>query len=232
MAKDHFGCSTYRSKGTCGNDVTIKRQNIEARVLAALQSRMLTPELVEHFVRTFEAEVTRRQREANSTQSRLQSQLAAVVRKLEGVLRAIENGAWNDSLKQRLDALEAEKRQVQDQLAATAALDNTVRLHPNAAALYATKVANLQASLNDETIRSEAAESLASLIDKVVLTPDASAPDGLTAELYGDLATILNLASSTGRMPGKSAALGAKKNPREAGASEGLYRWLRGPDLN
>ena len=50
----------------------------------------------------------------------------------------------------------------------------------------------------------------------------------LAIELFGDLATILNLASSTGRMPGKSAALGAKKNPQEAGASEGLLSVVAG----
>lgn len=104
-------------------------------MLTALQSRLLTPELVEHFVRTFEAEVTRRQREAAGTEARAKDQFSAVNRKLGGVLRAIENGAWNDSLKRRLE----------EQLNAAAKLDTSVRLHPNAAALYAAKVAELQA---------------------------------------------------------------------------------------
>jgi hypothetical protein len=199
---------------------------ITARVLAALQSRMLTPELVEHFVQTFEAEVTRQQREASNTQTRLQSQLSVIQRKLEGVLRAIEDGAWNDSLKQRLDALEAEKRQLQDQLTATAAPDNTVRLHPNAAALYAAKVANLQASLNDETIRAEAAESLGKLIEKVVLTPDAGAPDGLAAELHGDLAMILALATSPDSA--KLSGISSSKNPRSRSVPGGLLSVVAG----
>ena len=33
------------------------------------------------------------------------------------------------------------------------------------------------------------------LIEKVVLTPDASAPDGLQVNLFGDLATIFAMAS-------------------------------------
>ena len=56
------------------------------RVLSALQSKMLTPELVSHFVTSFEEEITRQQRESACTQARLQSQLSAVERKLEGVL--------------------------------------------------------------------------------------------------------------------------------------------------
>jgi hypothetical protein len=58
----------------------------------------------------------------------------SVNRKLEGVLRAIENGVWNDSLKQWLNELEAQKQQLQDQLDTAAKLDTGVRLHPNAAA--------------------------------------------------------------------------------------------------
>ncbi|MCB5946115.1 hypothetical protein LI953_15335, partial [Acidocella sp. KAb 2-4] len=126
-------------------------------------------------------------------------------------MRAIENGAWNDSLKQRLDELEAEKRHVQEQLAAADAPTPTVRLHPNAAALYAAKVADLQASLNEETIRAEAADALSGLIEKVVLTPDATAPDGLRAELHGDLAAILHLATAADG--DKLSWISSSKNP-------------------
>ena len=101
-------------------------------------------------------------------------------------------------------------------------------LHPNAAALYAVKVAELQAAMDQPDIRVEAMEMLRTLIERIVLTPDESAANGLAIELFGDLATILNLASSTGRMPGKSAALGAKKNPQEACASEGLLSLVAG----
>ena len=97
-------------------------------MLGALQNRMLTPELVEHFVKTFEEEVSRRHKESGRTKARLESQMAEVQRKLEGVLRAIENGAWNVSLKQRLDALEAEKQQLHDQLAAKTEPDTKVRI--------------------------------------------------------------------------------------------------------
>ena len=74
--------------------------------------------------------------------------------------------------------------------------------------------------MDQPDIRVEAMEVLRTLTERLVLTPDETSPNGLAIELFGDPATIMNLASSTGQMPGKSAALGAKKNPREAGASE------------
>jgi site-specific DNA recombinase len=221
LAQDRNGCANRRSKGTCGNARTINRRQIEDRVLAALQSRMLTPDLVAHFIKTFETEMIRHQRESGATTARLRTQLSSVERRLQGALQAIENGAWNDSLNQRLNELEAEKRQLQAQLTSTDTSHNTVRLHPNAAALYAAKVADLQAALNDAAIRAEAAEAIGGLIEKVVLTPDDTAPDGLAAELHGDLAMILNLAAS-------SAGSANTKNPRTNVVSEGLLSVVAG----
>ena len=66
-----------------------------------------------------------------------------------------------------------------------------IRLIPNAADLYRAKVADLEASLNAPQIKAEASDALRAPIDKVVLTPAPDAPDGLRAELHGDLADIL-----------------------------------------
>ena len=89
-------------------------------------------------------------------------------------------------------------------------------LHPNAAELSRAKVADLEASLNAPEIRLEAAEALRSLISRIVLTPDAAAPDGLAAELHGDLATILQLAAERqGGDRGLRRAVGATTNPPE-----------------
>jgi hypothetical protein len=47
----------------------------------------------------------------------------------------------------------------------------------NAAEIYRRKVADLELALNDDSIKAEAGEILRSLIDRVVLTPAADAPD-------------------------------------------------------
>jgi site-specific DNA recombinase len=58
-----------------------------------------------------------------------------------------------------------------------------IRLRPNAADTYRAKVADLEASLHAPEIRAEASYALRVLIECVVLTLDADAPDGLRAEL-------------------------------------------------
>jgi len=108
----------------------------------------LTPKLVATFIKNFHEELNRLQREAGDAQIRLKDQLAAVDRKHEGVMRAIENGAWNDSIQKRLNELEAQQTVLREQLKLTANSNPVVRLHPNAAALYASKVANLHAEFD------------------------------------------------------------------------------------
>jgi site-specific DNA recombinase len=213
--KDRYGCATRRGKGTCTNDRTIMRERIEARVLDALRERMLTPELVEEFVLTFNAEITKAQHRAVTDQASVAKELDKVERRLAGVLRAIEDGAWNETLRNRLTELEKDKAVLTIKMQAAEAPAPQVHLHPNAAGLYRDKVANLQASLNAPDIRLEAAAALRELIEKVVLTPDPDAPDGLRAELHGDLAVLLSLSepepparrqarSGAGRQPGTS----------------------------
>ena len=184
--------------------------------------------LVATFITTFQAEVARLHRESAHTQARLKDQLAAADRKHESVMRAIENGAWNDSIKKRLNEMEAQQAALREQLQAAANPDPVVRLHPNASALYAAKVADLQAALNHPDIRVEAMEALQTLIERIVLTPNENAPDKLAIELHGDLATILNLASAAATPLGKSAGSADEQNPRSRSVPEGLLSVVAG----
>ena len=109
------------------------------------------------------------------------------------MLRAIEDEAWSEALRKRLNELETRKEALQKQREDLGGPAPEIRLHPNAADIYRAKVADLEASLNAPEIRAEASDALRALIDRVVLTPNADAPDGLRAELYGDLAEILRL---------------------------------------
>ena len=98
IGRDRYGCATRRCKGTCDNGVTIRRPVIESRVLGGLRDHMLAPDLVAEFVRAFAEEMAAAHRDAAGVSQRLKSELVDVERRLDGVLRAIENGAWSDAL--------------------------------------------------------------------------------------------------------------------------------------
>jgi site-specific DNA recombinase len=100
-----------------------------------------------------------------------------------------------------------------------------IRIHPNMAEIYRLKVAELEVALNDDSIKAEAGDILRSLIDRVVLSPVANAPDGIEAQLHGDLAAILALSNDDGRkqkLPAEGAA--GSLLSVVAGARNHLYR--------
>ena len=107
-------------------------------------------------------------------------------------MTAITQGMFHPSMKARMDALEADRIRLIQQLDEMPDPE-PVALHPSLADTYARKVANLVSALNAEGTREEAAEILRSLIDKIVLIPDTTAPNGHAIELYGELGAILSL---------------------------------------
>lgn len=195
VAKDRYGCAGRRSKGTCGNSQTISRQAVEARVLGGLKDKLFAPELVAEFVRSFQEELNAKRRTAMQRQDELRRELDGIERKMAGVLKAIEDGMYSSVLKERMRELETRKAELATALVAQPE-PSPVKLHPNLSELYRRKVGELEIALNDESIKAEASDLLRSLIDKVVLTPTVDAPNGLTAELHGDLAAILSVCNS------------------------------------
>ena len=112
-----FGCSTARNKGTCGNLLTIRRDLLEATVLDALHHRLMDPELYAVFVAEFTAEWNRLQADAGADLAAKRSELAEVRRRIEGLIRAIEAGLYEPSMKARMQALERRREALEAELA-------------------------------------------------------------------------------------------------------------------
>lgn len=69
-------------------------------------------------------------------------------------------------------------------------------LHPNMAGYYRQQVTKLRDELNDEAHRTEAADILRTLIDRIELRPiTVKGRTTLSIDLHGELAGILSLAS-------------------------------------
>jgi SPX domain protein involved in polyphosphate accumulation len=99
----------------------------------------MAPELVAAFVDEFNAELRRRAGDAEAEHAAAQRALADVERKIAGIVKAIEDGAYNPTLKERLTTLEHEKTAASAKLAA-AGPKPVVRLHAGLSALYRKKI--------------------------------------------------------------------------------------------
>jgi DNA invertase Pin-like site-specific DNA recombinase len=208
VAQDRYGCATRRGKGICDNSRTIQRQSIERRVLGALTSTLVRPEVIAEALEKVQEDLAASQKNKLNRHLALKRELNGIADKIEGVMQAIERGAWNKSVGERLDRLQARQEEIEAELRLVQAPAPVPRLTEQGIALYREKVADLEASLNDARVKQEAGEALRSLIEKIVLTPDSDALDGLSAELHGDLATILSLAE-----PAPTARAAHKKAP-------------------
>ncbi len=205
-AQDRYGCATRRAKGTCSNHTTILRREIEERVLSALKNRLLTPELTKTFIAAFHDEV-RRLKAERSTRSTVATQRLKETRgKIARILTAIEDGFYDSNMNERIAELRATEVELERDLANTP--DTNVAPHPNLAELYARKIDELTATLNDPTLRGEASEAIRGLIHKIVLTPRVD-DSGLDAEVYGDLAQILALSDAGTQIHEHPAAVAA-----------------------
>ena len=190
MGKDRYGCAGRRSTGTCMNSRTVTRQEIEARVLCGLKTRLLAPELVHAFVDAFrhEVEVQRADRAAQHQQRA--KDLAAVERKIAGLLKAVEDGMYHPSMKERLTALEVERERLLAGGEEEPPCAPEILLHPSLAELYRRRVEELEQVVADAEAGPEAMELIRSMIDRVVLTPSPSGR-GVDARLFGALAGVL-----------------------------------------
>ena len=190
IGADHLACSKARRMGTCENRRSIRRGVLEALLLDALKHQLMTPDLAAEFINEFHREVNRRRHGAELARMAAQSELAVVSRKLGGLIDAIADGFRATGLQQRLEALEARKAELEDQLAAPP--PPPIRLHLNLAMIYREKVAELHKALADPGLRSTALELIRGLIERVELHPDES---GFRIELIGEIANMVALSA-------------------------------------
>ncbi len=184
-----FGCSTHRNKGTCSNDLNIRRDLLEATILSGLKTRLMAPELVKEFADTFIAEVNSLRKTAASHRDRLDAELVATKKRIRTVVTAITDGAPPKTLVEELRRLEEVQARLEQEISAEPHEPQPL-IHPNMSEIYRRRVENLHNLLIDPASKDEASEIIRSLIDRIVLSPMNGE---LQIDLHGELAAILNL---------------------------------------
>ncbi len=178
----------YR-RGTCENGHTIRRDDIESRVLAGLTEKLVSADAVADAVRTYAEELNRQNHERRAHTEVDRKALAKVERGIAGIMAAIEDGMYQPTMKARMDDLERQKAEITARMA-EAPVD-VPDIHPNIAEIYKAKVVHLTEALTDPELRSEAADAIRSLVGEVVLTPGAKR-GAMQAVLRGELMGILD----------------------------------------
>ncbi|MFD0980339.1 recombinase family protein [Tropicimonas aquimaris] len=191
ISRSHYGCSTSRNKGTCANRTTIAKDHIEYLVLDALRSRLMNPALVDVFCKEYTEHVNRSRMEQNAEIERNRREIAKIERDMKKYMQAILDGMDVKFLKDEVSALQQRKEALEATLDAKEEVP--VFIHPNMAHRYADAIRSLMESLNDDEHRAESAKIIRTLVDEIILTPNADR-SALVADMKGDLAAILSMA--------------------------------------
>ena len=149
ISQNLFGCATARNKGTCGNRLNIRTDNVEAVILAGLKEHLMDPDLFKEFATEFIAEANRIRMEETADVDAAGRDLGRVTQQIDKLVMAIADGADALPLNTKIKELEARQSRLQDQL--DRATDPEPLIHPNLAEVYRAKVENLASLLLDPT---------------------------------------------------------------------------------
>jgi site-specific DNA recombinase len=197
--RNRLACFGAREKGTCSNRLTIRRDEVEARVLKALQDKLLNQELFEEFCDEFTREMNRLRMEHRAGLSAAEHEIGRIEARRKRLIEMVMEGVAPSVVKDELNANAARREQLGAQLAATEEPPPPL-LHPEMARIYRSKVTELAKALREPDSRSEATEALRGLVDAIVLTPD-QAGETLQIELRGNLAAMLGATVQSKRSP-------------------------------
>ena len=195
ISATHVGCSNARNKGdaVCANRRTIKLAEVEAKVLDALRTHLMAPEVYAVFVRGFTAAWNAEQKGRAVAQEGQREELKRVDKKIGNLVGVIGESGGSAAILAALKEAEARKAALEAELAAVEA--PAPRLMPNLAELYRAKVTDLQEALAGQDAAA-AREQIRALIEAVVLIPSPDDPKApLAIEVHGELGAMLALGS-------------------------------------
>jgi site-specific DNA recombinase len=195
-SKNRLGCFGARDQGRCDNHLTIRRDEVEAGVLTALQDKLLCQDLFEEFCDEFTREMNRLRMEHRAGLSAAEREIERIEVRRKKLIEMVMNGVAPSEVKDELNANATKREELKVTIAAADAPPPL--LHPEMAGLYRQKVTALAQALEHPETRTEASEALRGLIDAIVLTPSQGE---LQIELKGNLAAMLGATVQTKRSP-------------------------------
>jgi site-specific DNA recombinase len=90
--RNRLACFGAREKGTCDNRLTIRRDEVEARVLKALEEKLLNQELFEKFCDEFTREINRLRMEHRASLSAAEREIERIEARRKKLVESIMEG--------------------------------------------------------------------------------------------------------------------------------------------
>ena len=115
--RDFMRCSARTNSGTCMDSRLMRVADLEHRVLSALEQELLTDEHFDAAVAAYKQEFMQAQGERSAAKLHLESELAETQKKLDRLLRLVEDGHADPAIAgPRLNELSSKKRNIASEL--------------------------------------------------------------------------------------------------------------------
>jgi site-specific DNA recombinase len=131
--RNRLACFGARDKGTCDNHLTIRRDEVEARVLKALEEKLLNQELFEEFCEEFTREMNRLRGEHRANLVAGERELARLEARRKKLVESIMEGVPGSEVKGELIAIATRREELQRRHSAIT--EPKPLLHPEMAAI-------------------------------------------------------------------------------------------------
>jgi site-specific DNA recombinase len=196
-AEGRLGCANHVERGNCTNKRTIRRQILTDRVLVGLKERLLVPELVEEFVRSYVIEIQTANRERGARTAKLAQEQARLGRQVQNFLDLIKEGHGSGAMVAELRKVEARQAELAAEIVTAEQPEPVPVPHPNLPALYRRRVEALEEALADPETAMAATEALRELIEAILVFPGERRGE-VSLSLSGDLAAFLHAGEAAG----------------------------------
>jgi site-specific DNA recombinase len=168
---DRLTCFNARSRGTCDNLRSIKRQEVEARVLRAMRERFFDPGAFDAFCEGFTEELNRLRREYRTQVATTPREIDGLNRRSKEIMELLLQGFRDEAWKAELRRIEARRTELEAVIAAGATTPPQPALHPQIAAVFQHKATPLAAAPEHDEQRDAARQTLRGFLDKIVTLP-------------------------------------------------------------
>ncbi|MER8370709.1 recombinase family protein [Mesorhizobium sp. M1378] len=187
-------CSAATESGTCPDPKTFYLDTVETAVLNGLTAELRHPEVIAHYVQTYQKERRRLAAETDARRTRLERRLGELSREIERLVNGIAKGHGDPAvLGPQSTTLNEERKCIVAELDQAPAATGVIALHPAELARYEEQVNQLRAGLANglEAGDPESAEAMRELIDTVTVFRDPSRIGGIEVEIAGRLTALL-----------------------------------------
>jgi len=142
-SRDTLRCFNNTSRGTCTNSRSLKRQDLEARVLRAVRDRLFQQEPFDEFCRAFTEQMNRLRREHRVKLAAAPREVAGIRRRSQEILKLLLEGFRNDVWKDELRRLDERRVELEAIIAAAESEPALPVLHSAMADVFHQKVEQL-----------------------------------------------------------------------------------------